>query len=512
MRERISLDQNWRFALGHAANAALDFEYARDRSLVKAGEARGAAGYKFEDGKWKQVNVPHDWAIELPFVKSEDREAAEHGFRKMGPDHPETSVGWYRRTFKIPKGDLGRRISIAFDGVFRDSIVWVNGFRMGRHPDGTTPFRYDITDVVKYGEDNVIAVRCDITHYEGWWYEGGGIYRHVWLVKTDPLHIAPDGVCVRTELAGKKATVSIVTKITNESDDAKEIELVSEITDSAGKAVAAVKPVKLAIAPWTEIETEQSATINNPALWSPEQPNLYRVKQSLKSGKTETDAVETIFGVRTFKFDAKRGFLLNGQPYKIQGTCNHHQHAGVGTAMPDRLHEFRVEKLKELGSNAYRCSHYCATPELLDICDRLGMLVLAENRLAGSSDEVLGQFATMIVRDRNHASIFGWSLANEEHTVQWAIAGERIGKTMVRLAHRLDPTRIVTTAMHDRGLGAGFANVVDVHGWNYLKVGDLEAFHKRRPDQPILGSEEASTVCTRGIYTDDAFARLRCRL
>ena len=224
----------------------------------------------------------------------------------------------------------------------------------------------------------------------------------------------------------------------------------------------------------------------------------------MSEGRRNKDIYDTTFGIRTLRWDAKRGFFLNGKWLKIKGTCNHQQHAGVGIALPDRIQEIRLEKLKEMGSNAYRCSHYAATPELLDGCDRLGLLVMAENRLAGSGAEVLGQFESMIVRDRNHPSIILWSIANEEHTIQWSAAGERIGKTMVGLAHRLDPTRAVTAAMHDRGLGKGFANVVDVHGWNYINVGDIEAFHRRRPDQPIVGSEEGSTVCTRGIYTDDA--------
>src|SRR5438034_6735857 len=195
-RERLLMDRNWRFALGHAANPALDYEFARSRCLVKAGEARGAAGVAFDEKKWRTIDLPHDWAIELPLDPRGDKELAEHGFYAIGPDHPENSVGWYRRRFKVPKSDLGRRISIEFDGVFRDSIVWVNGHRMGRHASGYIGFRYDLTDVLNYGGENVVAVRVDATSWEGWWYEGAGIYRHVWLTKTDPLHIAPNGTFV----------------------------------------------------------------------------------------------------------------------------------------------------------------------------------------------------------------------------------------------------------------------------------------------------------------------------
>ena len=213
MRQRLSLDRDWRFALGHAAHPALDFEFARDRSLVKAGEARGAAGTKFDDSSWRAINVPHDWAIELPLDPNGDKELCDHGFIAIGPDHPEHSVGWYRRKFRIPKSDLGRRISVEFDGVFRDSIVWINGHRLGRHASGYTSFRYDITDSLNYGNENVIAVRVDASQYEGWWYEGAGIYRHVWLLKTDPVHVVPDGTFVTCEIGNRGARVPVRTTI-----------------------------------------------------------------------------------------------------------------------------------------------------------------------------------------------------------------------------------------------------------------------------------------------------------
>jgi beta-galactosidase len=251
--------------------------------------------------------------------------------------------------------------------------------------------------------------------------------------------------------------------------------------------------------PWSAAEIEQTIHLKNPRLWSPDRPNLYKLISTID----RYDRYQTTFGVLSLKWDSKRGFFLNGQHLKIKGTCNHQNFAGVGTALPDRLHEIRIRKLKVMGSNAYRCSHYPVAPGLLDACDRLGMLVMAENRLAGTGPQSLEDFKSMIVRDRNHPSIILWSIGNEEHTIQWSKSGERIGKTLVRTAHQLDPTRPVTAAMHDRGLGVGFANVVDVHGWNYLKVGNMDAFHKRRPNQPIFGSEEASTVTTRGIYADD---------
>jgi beta-galactosidase len=485
---------------------------------VKSGEGRGAANPKFDDSKWQIVDVPHDWAIDLLLVRSDDREVVEHAFRAIGPQHQNNSVGWYRRTFDIPKSDEGRRISVELDGVFRDSIVWINGHRLGRHPSGHTSFRYDLTDMLNYGGANVLTVRVDATSWEGWWYEGAGIYRHVCLVKTSPVHVGHWGTQVITRVGGtkkrrnegstKKAIVVVRTTVVNEGDERTVVNLRSQISNLKSQISNLKSEIsnfksqtssRVRLEPWSQVEVEQKLLIPNAKLWSPDEPNLYTLASTIEGH----DQVETTFGVRTLRWDARRGFFLNGKPLKIKGTCNHQNHAGVGTAMPDRLHEWRVRKLKEMGSNAYRCSHYAATPELLDICDRLGMLVMAENRLAGSGPEFLDDFKSMIRRDRNHPSIILWSIGNEEHTIQWKVAGERIGRTLVRTAHQLDPTRKVTCAMHDRGLGEGFANVVDVHGWNYIHVGDIEAFHQRRPEQRIVGSEEGSTVTTRGVYKDD---------
>ena len=498
MRERLSLDKNWKFALGNASNAALDYGFAASRCLVKSGEARGAAGLKFDDSAWAKVDVPHDWAITLPLEENNDREFCEHGFHTVGPAHPEHSVGWYRKQFEFPKKDRGRRVAIEFDGVFRNSTVWLNGFRLGGHQSGYTSFRFDVTELLTYGGNNVLVVRVDVTDWEGWWYEGAGIYRHVWLLKTDPVHVVANGTFVTTTLEKNAADVSVRTRVANDGDEIVKVDLTSTILNDAGKSVGSTKTRGLSIAPGTDVEVVHEIRVNAPQLWSPQTPNLYRLSSDVVVRGVTTDSYITTFGIRTFRWDSKRGFFLNGKPFKVQGTCNHQQHAGVGIAMPDRLHALRIDKLKELGSNAYRCSHYATTPEVLDLCDRHGLLVMAENRLAGSSEAALAEFESMIVRDRNHPSIFLWSIGNEEHTIQWSEIGERIGKRMVQLAHRLDPTRSVTAAMHDRGLGSGFANVVDVHGWNYMNMGNIEAFHRRRPEQPVIGSEEGSNVCTRG--------------
>jgi beta-galactosidase len=352
-----------------------------------------------------------------------------------------------------------------------------------------------VTELIHYGGENVLVVRADASCYEGWWYEGAGIYRHVWLVKTSPTHVARDGVCFRSVVRAGSARCDVEVAIERElaGPIRCEVELIDEDGERVAKRVVNTRDGNASL----------SLDVSRPRLWSCETPHLYRLRTRLYRGKVLLDEMETHVGIRTLRWDAKRGFFLNGQRVKIKGTCNHRDHAGVGAALPDRLHEVRIAKLKEMGSNAFRCAHYPHAAELLEACDRMGMLVMCENRLAGTGEDFVSSLETMVRRDRNHPSVILWSIGNEEHSVQWAKAGERIGAALVKRIRKLDPTRAVTAAMHDRGLGEGFANVVDVHGWNYMKVGDLEAFHARRPGQPIVGSEESSTVTSRGVYADD---------
>ncbi|MEO6435267.1 MAG: beta-galactosidase GalA [Tepidisphaeraceae bacterium] len=504
MRERHLLDRNWRFALGHAGDVKRDFEFARSRYLIKAGEAKGAAASDFDDSGWRAVDLPHDWAVELPFDSSGDKDLLDHGYHAIGPDHPENSVGWYRRVFDLSASDDGQRISIEFDGVFRDSTVFVNGHYMGRHASGYTPFRYDITDVAQYGGRNVVAVRVDASLFEGWWYEGAGIYRHVRLTKTSPLHIADDGVFVTSKVGRNSADVTIRTRIVNESDAPVTFQLISSIHPGAQRQRRPGSgTTRSNLKPWSEVELVQKLHIPNPRLWSCGEPHLYHLHSTVKTGRKVADDTDTIFGIRTLRWHADRGFFLNGEPLKIRGFCCHEDHAGVGVAVPDALHALRLAKLKETGCNAYRAAHNAATPAVLDACDRLGLLVMAETRHAGSHPEALDNLGRMILRDRNHPSIILWSIGNEEHTIQWNPVGERIARSMKRLVRRLDPTRAVTAAMHDRSSAEGFMKVVDVHGWNYTRVGDIEAFRKSKPKRPIVGSEESSVMTTRGVYADD---------
>jgi beta-galactosidase len=493
-RERRLLDSGWKFHLGN--------DWGIAQNLAKAGSGSGPASLWFGDASWRTVNLPHDWAVELPFDETAD---GAHGFKALGQGFPSNSVAWYRRTFELPKADAGKRLWLEFDGVFRDCDVFVNGWFMDHHDSGYGGFRCDITDVADCGGKNVVAVKVNASEFEGWFYEGAGIYRHVWLVKTAPLHVAEWGIFVTTEVKEKSADVTANVTVNNEGTDTAEFTIDQNILDATGRQIAhtGFKTLRL----WAGETGHYSSTLTvlNPKLWSPESPTMYKLVTSIRLGNTDdtvVDRQETEFGIRTVGFDKDKGFLLNGQPYKIKGTCNHQDHAGVGAALPDALQYFRVQKLKEMGCNAYRTSHNPPTPELLEACDRLGLLVLDENRLVGSDPLHLKWFEEFIRRDRNHPSVFAWSLGNEEWNAQGTAEGQTVIRTMQNLARWLDPTRLCTVNVNGSYGETGFFAVIDVKGFSY-NIGSMDAYHTNHPNANILGTETASTVTTRGIYTND---------
>jgi beta-galactosidase len=495
-RERLLMDSGWRFHLGN--------EWGIGQNLAKSGTGMGPASVAFSDASWRSVDLPHDWAVELPFDARAD---TAHGFKALGAGFPENSIGWYRRTFELPAADTGRRLWLEFDGVYRDCTVFVNGWFVGHHESGYSGVRYDITDVANCGGKNVVAVRVDASQFEGWFYEGAGIYRHVWLVETAPLSVAPDGVFVFSQFKDNipegPAEIHLQATLANAQNVPADAIVSWEIAGPDGNVVASASQSGR-IAAGATGDVVQTAKIAAPVLWSPETPKLYRLVTDVASGGRTVDRVETEFGIRTVAFDANRGFLLNGQPYLLKGTCNHQDHAGVGSALPDRLQYFRIEKLKEMGGNAYRTSHNSPTPELLEACDRLGMLVMDENRLLGSDAQHLKWFEEQIRRDRNHPSVAIWSLANEEFTTQGTPDGGRVAATMQTLAKRLDPTRPVTYNAPVGNEFAGINSVIEVRGWSYhIGVDNMDAYHAAHPLQPNVGSEQGSTVGTRGVYADD---------
>ncbi len=447
----------------------------------------------YDDRSWQDVRLPHDFVVGGVFDPTKDK---SHGYLPTG-------VGWYRKTFFLPEFDKDRSLWIDFDGVYRDSRVWLNGKELGRHSSGYTSFRYDLGEAAVYGGKNVLVVRADATGSEGWWYEGGGIYRHVRLHKAENLHVAPWGVFVSArpnqELSPSSASLRVETQVDNRSMSDQRFRLVSEVMNPSGQVVQTLTS-DVKVSKSSQGAFAQSGRLDRPSLWDTETPSLYRLVTRLEVDGKTLDRVETTFGVRSIRFDAKEGFFLNGRSVKIKGTCNHQDFAGVGIALGDRLHAYRVGLLKGMGSNAYRCSHHPMASELLDECDRQGMLVMDENRRLGDTEDVLAQTRDMVLRDRNHPSVILWSLCNEE-SLQGTPEGAKRGKAMKKVILELDKTRLVTAAMNG-GYGAGLTDVVDLLGFNYHDA-EYEPFHKAHPDKRLIGSETASTVCTRGIYAND---------
>jgi beta-galactosidase len=525
LRERLLLDYGWRFALGNANDPDKDFGFGklrREGTFAKAGHVDGPASPRFDDSAWRQIDLPHDWAIELPFINNDI--LVEHGGKPLGREYPETSIGWYRRQFILPEGDMGRRICVEFDGIFRNATVFFNGHYITENMSGYAPLSLDLTDFANFGSAtvppnsrpgtdppgrNVLVVRVDASLDEGWFYEGAGIYRHAWLTKTAPVYIARWGNYVRTEvtkITGSvtntgPATVYVSTEVTNETDSAVSGRIHASLIDAAGKTVATAVSEPASIAAGSDHTFAMRATVTSPALWSCEEPNLYRAVTTLEVAGKAIDQDAATFGIRTVKFDADKGFFLNGKPVKIKGTCNHQDHAGVGAAIPDRIQAYRLERLQWMGSNGCRTSHNPPTPEFLDACDRMGILVMDETRMMSSNPEGMSELERLIKRDRNHPSVVIWSLANEEPE-QGNTRGARIVTTMKRLQRRLDPSRVCTTAMNNGYGGAGVSTVVDVQGFNYNDR-LIDAYHKAHPQQPMIGTETASTLATRGIYAND---------
>ena len=493
-RERLLLDSGWRFHLGD--------EWATGEGLAKAASSSGPARRDFPDSEWRLLDLPHDWVIELPFDRNAD---SSHGFKPVGPGFGQNNVGWYRRSLTLPREDAGKRLWLEFDGAYRDTRVYVNGYFIGHHESGYSGFRYDITDVANCGGSNVVAVRVDASQFEGWFYEGAGIYRHVWLGKTSPLAIEPDGVFVYSRFKENvpvgRAEIHMEVRLKNAQEAPAEATVSCQIIGPENTPVASVQQTQK-LDPWGAGDLTPVITLNSPALWSPEAPKLYRLITTVQSNGQTVDRLVTEFGIRTVQFDPAKGFLLNGRPYVLKGTCNHQDHAGVGAALPDRLQYFRIQRLKDMGCNAYRTSHNPPTPELLEACDRLGMLVMDENRLLGSDAANLDRLEQLVRRDRNHPAVVAWSIANEEG-VQTTAAGGRVAETMQRLTHRLDPTRQVTMAANVGNDFGGLNRIIDVRGWNYHLGQGMDDYHLAHPAHPNVGTEQGSTVCTRGIYAND---------
>ncbi len=506
-REQFLFDFGWKFTFGNGCDPSKDLGFGFGQSdFSKTGEFNFAkAG--FDDSTWRTLNLPHDWAVELPFVHDDsggqDNAMKSHGYKPVGRRFPDTSVGWYRREFDIPSSDLGRRIWVEFDGAFRDVLVFVNGCFIGRNDNGYAPFRFDLTDFIAYGAKNYIMLRVDASFGDGWFYEGAGVYRHVWLTKTDAVHLGKWESVIRPTVSGDSATLALATVVRNQGKQPTTAKVSWKIVDAKGATVATAESPEQSIPVDDSAHFTASANLSSPALWSVDEPNLYSAIVTVVSDGQPRDAERVSFGIRTVLFDADKGFFLNGKSLKIQGTCNHQDHAGVGAALPDRLQAYRISVLQAMGCNAVRTSHNMPTPEWVEACDRMGVMMMCETRQMSSSPEGLQQLELMVKRYRNSPSIIIWSVGNEEFILQDQMAeqGAKIAATMVQRCHELDPTRVVSAAVNG-GNEKGVSDAFDIIGFNYnLKL--PEPFHKKFPKRALYGSETSSAISTRGEYSSD---------
>ncbi len=509
--EHINFDDNWQFSFGNASDPAKDFGCGTEyfNYLTKAASIHNEVTYvmKFDASGWKTVDLPHDWVVDLGFAKEASH---SHGYKQVGYKYPETSVGWYRKVFTIPENDYGKHIWLQFDGIFRNSQVWVNGFYLGHEPSGYATQTYDISEYLNYGGGNLICVRADATLEEGWFYEGAGIYRHVWLNKAAKVHVAPFGTIVYSEFdtdeEGRpildKVRLNIETTIANKGVKEAGVTAISHRLFDADNSFAAGVNMERDI----KLAAKNSAAdhfvleLDNPHLWSCDDPYMYTVLTEIICDDGSYDRYETKIGIRHIAFDKDKGFMLNGERVQLKGVNMHQDHAGVGSGIPDGLQEWRLMQLKKFGCNAYRSSHNPMDPSLLDICDRLGILVIEENRLTGINDEHIELLERMIRRDRNHPSIILWSVGNEEWGLEWNDFGRRIAESMREYCHRFDPTRLMTVASSS---GPNILVPADVAGYNYIVQNPVDQHRKDYPERRALGSEETTGCGTRGLYFDD---------
>lgn len=491
--ERLAFDAGWRFHLGDIPMPVIS-GHGPSYSNAKAGRAWGAAAPDYDDSDWRVLDLPHDWVVEGPFDKDAN---ISQGYRPRG-------IAWYRRHFKLEESDRGKHLELQFDGIATHATVWVNGLLVHRNFCGYTPFQIDLTPIANFGDRlNTVAVRVDADAQEGWWYEGGGIYRHTWLTRRAPVHLQTYGVYAAPARATDgRWTVPVEATLDNIQTTDAEVSVRAELLDDTGRPLASARGKVKVPSLNPAVASLVLDVPGQPRLWSPDSPALYSVRVTVERDGAPVDSASVPCGFRTLRFDADKGFFLNDQPLKIQGTCNHQDHAGVGVAVPAAIWDYRVRRLKELGSNAYRCAHHPPAPEFLEACDRLGMLVMDENRNFNHTPEYLGQLRTMLRRDRNHPSVFLWSVFNEE-PMQGTAQGREMVRRMVAEVRRWDTTRPVTAAMNGGMNGEeGVFEAVDVMGFNYC-AHSYDSFHAKHPKLPMMSSEDTSAFMTRGEFETD---------
>ena len=575
-RERISIDENWRFTKGDPTNNTVSLLYdTRQTQTLRrfAAEADGnatinqsnqAAGSTestnpvalikqwilptgnefikdasrkfvrpegnlgdnvayvrpdFDDHSWPQINLPHDWAIAGPFIRS--------GGGGMGR-LPSAGIGWYRKKLDIPANVAGQMIFLDVDGAMSYATVWLNGQIVGGWPFGYASWRADLTPFVKFGGQNELVIRLDNPPNSSRWYPGAGIYRNVWLVETSPVHVGHWGTCLTTpEVSKAQAKVNLQVTVDNDSKQGASITVTTKIFAldadgrTSGKAVAGMAPMNVRISPGSNAVAEGRATIANPKLWGPpptQKPNRYVAVTTVSQDGKVVDRYETPFGIRTLRFDPNQGVLVNGEHIDLKGVCDHHDLGALGAALNCRALQRQLEMLQDMGCNAIRTSHNPPAPELLEMADKMGFLVMDEMFDCWQRSKTPNDFhlifddwheqdmRAQIRRDRNSPSVIMWSIGNEVGEQFTGANGAELAKKLSDLTHDEDPTRPTTTAMNVARAGSPFAAAVDIDGLNYQGAGirgapgQYPAFHKSFPDKMIFSSESADAMSSRGEY------------
>ena len=490
-QQTLSLDNDWTFALGDASSMQADFTHGTEyfTYYCKAQSTGGSLApitLSFDDSEWQKVSLPHDWVVDLPYSGEASH---SHGYKCIGWKYPQNSVGWYRKHIYIPESEKGKQISIEFEGIFRDSQVFCNGFYLGHEVSGYSSRVYTLTPYLNYGGDNVIAVRCDASTEEGWYYEGAGIYRHVRLHSAGPVALKPYSLSIQQKCASDSHEWTLADGTQSVYVDASCINMQYILADASANLDRVSRKIAILDASGAEVSRAEH-------LWSIEDPYLYTLRVSLFYDGVLSDEYSCRFGVRTLEFSASSGLLVNGNPLKLKGCDLHLDHAGVGVAVPDELWRYRIQRLKSFGFNAIRCSHNCASPSMLALCDELGMAVIDENRQIGVNEQ-LGQLQNMIDRDRNHPSVFLWSIGNEEWAVEYNQIGYEIALRMKEFVHSLDLTRPVT---YGNCSGQDMVKALDVFGYNYIRQNEIDKLHSLFPSVCAVGTEETSGCGTRGVY------------
>lgn len=470
------------------------------------GNTESAAGVDFDDSGWRSLDLPHDWSVEGSF--SEKHPATPGGGALPG------GTGWYRKTFFLPETDSLKNIFIEFDGIYRCSEVYINGHRLGMRPNGYISFRYDLTPHLRFGEGkNVMAVKVDNSQQpNSRWYSGSGIYRNVRLVKTGRIHVDQWGTFITTpRIDSASAEVVVLTSIKNSGLQEAVVEIITSVCNAGGETVSTGQS-EVTLAGNSVLEVRHELQLPSPVLWSLENPYLYKAVTVLKSDNRMADNLETPFGIRSFNFDSMRGFFLNGRPVKINGVCNHHDLGCLGTAVSERAIERQLEILKEMGCNGIRTSHNPPAPELLDLCDRMGFIVMDEafdmwEKKKSPFDYALywhewheKDLQDLVRRDRNHPSVFMWSIGNEI-LEQWDTSGLRVAPALARIVKELDTTRPVTAGCNPPGPWNHVvtSGALDLIGYNYAHK-EYEKFPGAFPGEKFIATETVSGLMTRGHY------------